>query len=132
MTVGQLRRDRSRQAGGGMVDVGGRLVERLLCLLGPPQIVEHQAPVDQGLHILGIELQRAFQLTQRALRLPQQREGHAEQMMDVGKGASRVHYRLEQVNRAVVVLYHESLPGPRQQELSLPGHTPPGTSVRSG
>jgi hypothetical protein len=47
--------------------------------------------------------------------------------MYVGERATRVHHRFEEMNRPVVVLDYETLPGACQQELSLPGHRPPET-----
>ena len=81
--------------------------------------------MDQGLDILGIQLQRAVQLLQSALRLSQERQRNPEEVVHVGKCPPGIDHRFEQVDGAIVILNHESLPGPRQQELSLPGHKPP-------
>ena len=48
-------------------------------------------------------------------------------MMDVGERPPGIDDRFQQMDRAVIVLHHESLPGACQQELSLPGHRPPET-----
>ena len=88
--------------------------------------------MDERFDVLGIQLECPLELTQRALPLPKQGEGYAEEMMDVGEGTSRVHHRLEQVDGSIVVLHDKSLPGPCQQELSLPGHKPPDTIERNG
>jgi hypothetical protein len=48
-------------------------------------------------------------------------------MMDVGERSPGVDHGFQQVNHPGLILHDESLPGARQQELSLPGHRPPET-----
>jgi len=126
VAIGKLSRYRQRQAIGGLaVHARCRVVERFLRLIGSAQLIEHQSTMNQGLDVIGIELQCAFQLLQGALGLSQERERNPEEMVHVGKCPAGIDHGFEQVDGAVIILNYESLSGPRQQEISLPGHKPP-------
>ena len=129
--VGQPGRDRRRQPVRGRRHTGRSPAERFLGLAFASQLGQDQTLVDQRLEVPRIELQRAGELLHRPLPLAQQGQRHAEQVVHVREGAAVGDDLLQQVHRPVVVLDREPLARPRQEALSLPGHTPPGTRKRT-
>jgi len=81
--------------------------------------------MDQRLDVPRVERKGPVELGQRALRLRQQRERHAEQVVHVSKRVAGGQDLLQHVDRAVIILQREPLAGAGQQQISWRVHGPP-------
>ena len=70
--------------------------------------------MDERLEIARVELERAAELAQRFLLAADQREGDADEVVDIGEGTTRRDDFLEQIDGPVIILDREALARPRR------------------
>jgi len=130
--IGELGREVAREALASLRRELPGAAEGLVGLGLAAELVQHDRAVDQRLHVMRVQVERAVELRQRRLRLAHQRIRQPEQMMRVGEGAARRNHLLEEVNRAVIVLELEALPGLFDHVFRTDVHGWPRTSARTG